>query len=208
MGAFRALGVCHARDKQRRAWSYGLPVPPMPEENRVRLAPPPNFVRLFPRTPLPRPSRAHTSASHPTLSPFSPLVIVSSFVKISLPLPLLPPPSPPSAEVKRRDRRFAETQAQMTYNDFLNALMRLAEKLYSKADTDVAASAAADGECAPFGFETLTRPYNTHLEDPEVIGLFTHPDDALYSLYYFMRRPPMLRSMNTVSAKSRRRVNK
>ena len=38
-------------------------------------------------------------------------------------------------EVKRRDRGFARSQAQMTYNDFLNALMRLSSKVYPNADT-------------------------------------------------------------------------
>lgn len=114
-----------------------------------------------------------------------------------------------SAEVKRRDRRFSETQAQMTYNDFLNALMRLAEKLYRKAETiDDAFQQLLMENILPLASRRSPDPVTTHLEDPEVIGLFAHFDDALYSLYsFYATAADAKRRVNTASAKSRRRVN-
>ena len=102
------------------------------------------------------------------------------------PFPSARPTPTTAAEVKRRDRRFTETQAQMTYNDFLNALMRLAEKLYHTADTiDDAFQQLLMENVLPLASRRSPDPVNTHLEDPEVIGLFEYFDDALYSLYSF-----------------------
>jgi hypothetical protein len=113
------------------------------------------------------------------------------------------------AEVKRRDRRFTETQAQMTYNDFLNALMRLAEKLYFKADTiDDAFQQLLMENVLPLASRRSPDPVAKHLEDPEVIGLFEYFDDSLYFLYsFYASAADAKRRRNTKSTKSRRRVN-
>ena len=114
-----------------------------------------------------------------------------------------------TAEVKRRDRRFTDTQAQMTYNDFLNALMRLAEKLYHTADTiDDAFQQLLMENVLPLASRRSPDPVSTHLEDPEVLGLFEYFDDALYALYsFYASAADIKRRRNTNSTKARRRVN-
>lgn len=113
------------------------------------------------------------------------------------------------AEVKRRDRRFAETQAQMTYNDFLNALMRLSEKLYKHAETvDDAFQQLLMENVLPLASRRSPDPVATHMEDPEVVALFHYFDDALYSLYsFYATAADAKRRTNTSTRKARRRVN-
>jgi len=87
--------------------------------------------------------------------------------------------------------------------------MRLAEKLYHNADTiDDAFQQLLMENVLPLASRRSPDPVATHLEDPEVIGLFEYFDDALYSLYsFYASAADAKRRTNTKSAKARRRVN-
>jgi|TARA_B100000795_G_C22765940_1_gene425700 hypothetical protein len=97
----------------------------------------------------------------------------------------------------------------MTYNDFLNAFMRLAEKLYHTADTiDDAFQQLLMENVLPLASRRSPDPVATHMEDPEVIGMFEYFDDSLYALYsFYASAADAKRRTNTKTKNSRRRVN-
>ena len=72
-------------------------------------------------------------------------------------------------EVKRKDRGFARNQAQMTYNDFLNALMRLSSRVYPRADTvDDAFQQLLMENVLPLASRRSPDPVSMHMENEEV----------------------------------------
>ena len=114
-----------------------------------------------------------------------------------------------TAEVKRRDRKFNETQAQMTYNDFLNALMRLSTKVYPRSETvDDAFQQLLMENVLPLASRRLPDPVAMHMENPEVVDLLNFFEDALYGIYsFYATAADAKRRSNTKSAMARHRVN-
>ena len=112
-------------------------------------------------------------------------------------------------EVKRRDRGFGRNQAQMTYNDFLNALMRLSSKVYPKADTvDDAFQQLLMENVLPLASRRSPDPVSMHMENEEVQDLFAYFSDALYMLYqFYATAADAKRRKNTHSRNARKHVN-
>ena len=112
-------------------------------------------------------------------------------------------------EVKRRDRGFGRNQAQMTYNDFLNALMRLSTRLYSEADTvDDAFQQLLMENVLPLASRRSPDPVAMHMENEEVQHLFSYFGDALFLLYqFYATAADAKRRKNTMKRSDRRRVN-
>eukprot|EP00944_MAST-04C_sp_MAST-4C-sp1_P011883 g11883.t1 len=112
-------------------------------------------------------------------------------------------------EVKRRDRGFARSQAQMTYNDFLNALMRLSSKVYPNADTvDDAFQQLLMENVLPLASRRSPDPVSIHMENEEVQDLFAYFSDALFLLYqFYATAADAKRRKDTHSSKARRHVN-
>jgi hypothetical protein len=112
-------------------------------------------------------------------------------------------------EVKRRDRGFGRKQAQMTYNDFLNALMRLSSKVYPRADTvDDAFQQLLMENVLPLASRRSPDPVSMHMENEEVQDLFAYFSDALFMLYqFYATAADAKRRKNTNTRNARKHVN-
>lgn len=112
-------------------------------------------------------------------------------------------------EVKRRDRGFGRNQAQMTYNDFLNALMRLSSKVYPRADTvDDAFQQLLMENVLPLASRRSPDPVSMHMENEEVQDLFAYFSDALFMLYqFYATAADAKRRKNTNTRNARKHVN-
>ena len=112
-------------------------------------------------------------------------------------------------EVKRKDRGFARNQAQMTYNDFLNALMRLSSRVYPRADTvDDAFQQLLMENVLPLASRRSPDPVSMHMENEEVVDLFQYFQESLFMLYqFYATAADAKRRKNTAKKESRKAVN-
>ena len=100
-------------------------------------------------------------------------------------------------------------QAQMTYNDFLNALMRLSSKVYPRADTvDDAFQQLLMENVLPLASRRSPDPVSMHMENEEVQDLFAYFSDALFMLYqFYATAADAKRRKNTNTRNARKHVN-
>ena len=91
-----------------------------------------------------------------------------------------------TAEVKRKDRQMSEVQKMMSYNDFLNALMRISTRVYPTAPSvDEAFQQLLMENVLPLASRRSPDPVAIHLEKEGVREILDYFGDAIHSIFQF-----------------------
>ena len=91
-----------------------------------------------------------------------------------------------TAEVKRKDRQMSEVQKMMSYNDFLNALMRLSTRVYpASPSVDDAFQQLLMENVLPLASRRSPDPVAIHLEKEDVRDILDYFGDAIHSIFQF-----------------------